>query len=126
MTKTLEADFYAVEDSVEFLTADTITEAMTDWYEGLYQSEIDNLPETVVVDGYVKEVISDNQVGQWLESLLEGLDENYGCEETWGDYALSERSQELWKAFTAQVRSEYPVSQLKLVGSIVVNVGDHL
>ncbi len=121
MNETLEADFYSVNGDEEFVTAESIGEAIINWYDG-----DDPLPETIEVCGYVRETISDEQTEWWLEAIIEGLDENYGYEESWGEYSLSDKAQELWKAFTDQVRAEYPVSQLKTVGKLEVRVVDYL
>jgi hypothetical protein len=125
MSETLEADFYSVNGDDEFITAESIDQAIIDWYDGGADFD-DPLPETVEVYGYVREKICDRQVGWWLETFIENLDEGYGCEETWGDYSLSDKAQELWKAFTDQVREEYPVSQLKVVGRVKVRVVEYL
>jgi hypothetical protein len=125
MSGTLEADFYSVNEDEEFITATSIDQVIIDWYDGLDEEDIE-LPQYVTVYGYVRETISNKQPKYWLEYIVECLDENYGCEETVGDYSLSDKAQELWKAFTDQVVGEYPVSQLKTVGKIDARVGDYL
>jgi hypothetical protein len=125
MNETLEADFYSVNGDEEFITAESIGEAITNWYDGAGDSD-DPLPETIEVNGYVRDTVSDTQVEWWLESIIEGLDENYGCEESWGEYSLSDKAQELWKAFTDQVRAEYQVAQLRYVGKCTVRLKDYI
>ena len=125
MSERLEADFYSVNGDEEFITAESIGEAIINWYDGGDDFD-DPLPETIEVNGYVRDTVSDTQIEWWLEGIIEGLDENYGCEETWGEYSLSDKAQELWKAFTDQVRAEYQVAQLRFVGKCAVRLEDYL
>jgi len=126
MNETLEADFYSVNGDEEFITAESIGEAIINWYDGSGFISNDPLPETIEVNGYVRDTVSDTQIEWWLEAITEGLDENYGCEESWGEYSLSDKAQELWKAFTDQLRVEYPVAQLRCVGKCTVRLKDYL
>ena len=51
-----------------------------------------------------------------MEYIIENLDENYGCEESWGEYSPSEETMTHWKEFVKSVIKEYPVARLKEVG----------
>jgi undecaprenyl pyrophosphate synthase len=118
------SEFYTVNDSDEFITATSIEEAIQDWYDDL--TSVDDFTEEVTVYKYETDKIS-NKILEWaLEALIENLDENYGCEETWGDYELSDEAKTLWEAFTDKVREEYKVSTLRQVNKITVRVRDYV
>lgn len=116
--------YYSTFDSDDFITADSIHQALVDWYDGL--DNILEFQEEVLVYEYEPVKISDKQVGCWLETFIENLDEAYGCAETWGDYTPSEEALSHWKAFTDKVKEEYKVSELKEIGRYMVSVRDHI
>lgn len=123
-----EADFYCVGDK-DFITAESVYEAVQEWYQDCWED--DTYPDDlqVEVQGWNKQTISLTTKCPiyWLEYIVENLDENYGCEETWGDYALSDEAKEYWDKFVACVIKEYPVTQLKEAGKpFMVNVKEVL
>lgn len=126
MTNIIQADFYCVGDK-EYIDADCVEEAVQEWYDGCYREE-HPAPKKVLVTGWSKQTIPESShLFQWeLDSLYATLDENYGCDETSGDYELSDEAKLLWEAFTAQVAKEYPVAQLKEVGEFWVEVRDYI
>lgn len=106
-----KADYYSAEEK-EFVTAESVEEAVQEWYDDWTEPEI---PEFVEIYGYERKVISEASKlpDWWLEHIIESLEDNYGCEETLGDYSISQEAKLHWDAFVAQVIKEYPVSQLK-------------
>lgn len=122
-----EADYYCVND-LEIVTTTTVEEAVQQWYED-YGYDENPVPEQVEVRGYKTKTFHPNgKIFEWvLENLYENLDENYGCEETFGDYKLSPEAQELFDKFIEQVKKEYPISQLEPVGKpFMVNLRDYV
>ena len=124
-----EAQYYCVGD-MDYITADSVHQAVLDWFEGFDDSDgrfpIDS---EVEVQGYNREVISEDTKCPlyWMEYIVETLDENYGCEETWGEYTPSEEAMTHWKEFVKCVIKEYPVARLKEVGKpFKVNVEEVL
>lgn len=126
MTNIIQAEYYCVGDK-EYITTDSVEEAIQEWYDSTYREE-DPAPERVAITAWSTQTVSkDSKIFEWnLESLYECLDENYGCEETAGDYELSDEAKLLWEAFVAQVAKEYPVAQLKQVGEFWVEVKDYI
>jgi hypothetical protein len=106
--------FYAIGD-IELIQSESIDEAVQYWYDGL--CDIKEFQEEVEVDCFTPHVVSEKYWDRRLDDIVENLDENYGCEESCGDYSPSDKSIELWEAFTKQVISEYQVAQLKKVST---------
>lgn len=115
----VEAEFYCVGE-MDYITADSVYQAVLDWYESCYDDSDGRFPidSEVEVQGYNREVISQSSKcpSYWLEYISDNLDENYGCEETWGEYKPSEEAMVHWEKFVNCVLKEYPVSRLKEVG----------
>lgn len=119
------SDFYCVGEK-DFITSESIDEAVQEWWDaGLGDKGVIG----IFVQGYNKKAISSrNKIFEWnIEHLIESLDENYGCEETWGDYSLSPEAKELYYKFVEQVVKEYPVNQLIEDGEpVLVNPKDYV
>lgn len=106
------ADYYCVGDK-DFITTTSVDEAVIEWYDN-GADDLLELPEFVEVQAWSKKTAcKDSKLPQWwLDHIIENMDENYGCEETWGDYDLSEEAKEHWSKFVDCIFREYPVSQL--------------
>ncbi len=115
--------FYAV-GQLEFIQSESIDEAVQYWYDGLCDTK--DFQEEVEVDCFTPHVVSEKYWDRRLDDIIECLDENYGCDATCGNYKPSDKSIELWEAFTKQVESEYQVAQLKKVSTQKVKVRDYI
>lgn len=119
-----EADFYCIGEK-DFITTTSIEEAVQEWYDGC-----DEQLEQVEVQAYNKKQVlpEDSKLPKWwLEYIIENLDENYGCEEIWGDYSPSTEAMEYFNKFVDCIRKEYVVTQLEEVGKpFIVNVKEVL
>ncbi len=88
--------------------------------------DIETLDQELEVVAYGQRQISQGFFKVHLEEMIENLDSCYGAEETCGDYSPSEEAMGLWKAFTEQIKKEYPVRQLDPIGSINVKWRDYI
>ena len=119
---TVEVYFAVVGSTSEIVSATSFDEAITHYLEELGANAA--IPESVMVQKYIRGRLSAKS--SIFESNLESLDGNFGCDETAGDYSISEKAKELYALFAAQVALEYPVTQLCASGAPVpVNVAQY-
>ena len=114
MTK--EVKYYSIGER-EIPYATDPEEAVREFIDGLLGGE--EVPEFVEVQGYALMSIRDSVFDCCLESLLENLDEEYGDPFSFSNYVLSDKAEELFKAFKEQIQKEYPVWLCEEVGEAV-------
>lgn len=116
--------YYAIGDA-ETLSATTIEEAVEEFlsnHEGL------ELADDQVVQGYNPIILkpSCQSLDSGIETMIENLDENYGCPEESSDYSLSDRAQAVFDELKRLVALEYPVWRCESVGEpIAIKLSDH-
>ncbi len=121
------AQYWGVEGDEDYPASMDIGQAILDWYERLpHPVDTEQLDQELEVVAYKQGQITDKFFEYRLDDLLECLDECYGAEETCGDYSPSDAVMGSWKAFTDQIRKEYPVRQLDPIGSINVKWRDYI